>query len=445
MAEVAVARPAASIIPHRKPWYAILYVQVLIAIVIGVLIGHFFPATGTALKPLGDGFIALIKMMIAPVIFCTVVHGIASMRDLKKIGRVGLKTLVYFEVVSSLALLIGLIVGEVLKPGAGFNIDPATLDANAVSTYVRQAKEQGIVQHLLAIIPDTFIGAFARGDLLQVLLVSILTGFAISRLGDLGERIAHVIDNMAKVFFGLIRIIVRAAPIGALGAMAFTVGAFGVGSLWKLIELILTFYLTSALFVLIVLGTIARLAGFSILRFIAFIKDELLIVVGTSSSETVLPQMIEKMQRLGSSKSVVGLVIPTGYSFNLDGTNIYMTLATLFLAQATNTPLTLGQELGILVIAMITSKGASGVTGAGFVTLAATLAIVPDIPIQSLAILLGIDKFMSECRALTNLIGNGVATVVISRWEGELDAAKLHKVLAHPVAAGEEMEAPAAA
>jgi aerobic C4-dicarboxylate transport protein len=445
MAEIAVARLAAPVVPHRKPWYAILYVQVLIAIVIGVLIGHFFPATGTALKPLGDGFIALIKMMIAPVIFCTVVHGIASMRDLKKIGRVGLKTLVYFEVVSSLALLIGLIVGEVLKPGAGFNIDPATLDANAVSTYVRQAKEQGIVQHLLAIIPDTFIGAFARGDLLQVLLVSILTGFAISRLGDLGERIAHVIDNMAKVFFGLIRIIVRAAPIGALGAMAFTVGAFGVGSLWKLIELILTFYLTSALFVLIVLGTIARLAGFSILRFIAFIKDELLIVVGTSSSETVLPQMIEKMQRLGSSKSVVGLVIPTGYSFNLDGTNIYMTLATLFLAQATNTPLTLGQELGILVIAMITSKGASGVTGAGFVTLAATLAIVPDIPIQSLAILLGIDKFMSECRALTNLIGNGVATVVISRWEGELDPAKLHKVLAHPVAAGEEMEAPAAA
>jgi aerobic C4-dicarboxylate transport protein len=310
---------------------------------------------------------------------------------------------------------------------------------------VSRAKEEGIVQHLLAIIPDTFMGAFAKGDLLQVLLVSILTGFAISRLGDLGERIAHVIDTMAKVFFGLIRIIVRAAPIGAFGAMAFTVGAFGVGSLWKLIELILTFYLTSALFVLIVLGTIARIAGFSILRFIAYIKDELLIVVGTSSSETVLPQMIEKMQRLGSSKSVVGLVIPTGYSFNLDGTNIYMTLATLFLAQATNTPLTIGQELGILAIAMITSKGASGVTGAGFVTLAATLAIVPDIPIQSLAILLGIDKFMSECRALTNLIGNGVATVVISRWEGELDAAKLHQVLAHPVAAGEEIEAHAAA
>src|SRR3954449_11221836 len=443
MAEATLAPPAPPVVARRKPWYAILYVQVLIAIVIGVLIGHFFPATGTALKPLGDGFIALIKMMIAPVIFCTVVHGIASMRDLKKIGRVGLKTLVYFEVVSSVALLIGLIVGEVLKPGEGFNIDPATLDANAVSTYVRQAKEQGIVQHLLAIIPDTFIGAFARGDLLQVLLVSILTGFAISRLGDLGERIAHVIDIMAQVFFGLIRIIVRVAPIGAFGAMAFTVGAFGVGSLWKLVELILTFYLTSALFVVVVLGAIAWFSGFSILKFIAYIKDELLIVVGTSSSETVLPQMIQKMQRLGASKSVVGLVIPTGYSLNLDGTNIYMTLATLFLAQATNTPLTFGHLMTILLIAMVTSKGASGVTGAGFVTLAATLAIVPDIPIQSLAILVGIDKFMSECRALTNLIGNGVACVVISRSEGELDPEKLHQVMAHPIDIGEEMEAKA--
>jgi aerobic C4-dicarboxylate transport protein len=293
---------------------------------------------------------------------------------------------------------------------------------------------------VLAIIPETFIGAFAKGDLLQILLVSILTGFAIARLGDLGERINGVIDAMAKIFFGMIGIIVRAAPIGALGAMAFTVGAYGVASLVNLVELIATFYLTSALFVLLVLGTIARLAGFSILRFLAYSKDELLIVFGTSSSETVLPHMIQKMQRLGASKSVVGLVIPTGYSFNLDGTNIYMTLATLFLAQATNTPLTIGQELGILAIAMITSKGASGVTGAGFVTLAATLAIVPDIPIQSLAILLGIDKFMSECRALTNLIGNGVATIVISRWEGELDAAQLKAAMAHPIALGEELE-----
>ena len=423
-----------SVLPHaRRPWYSILYIQVLIAIAIGILVGHFYPATGKALKPLGDGFISLIKMMIAPIIFCTVVHGISSMGDLKKVGRVGVKTLFYFEVISTLALVIGLIVGEVLQPGHGFNIDPATMDPKAVATYVTRAKSEGIVEHLMAIIPDTFIGAIAKGDLLQVLLVSILSGFAIAQLGSLGEKIAHVIDMMARVFFRIIAIIVRVAPIGAFGAMAFTVGAYGVGSLWNLIALIGTFYLTSLIFVLFVLGTIARLAGFSILRFIGYIKDELLIVLGTSSSETVLPQMMQKMERLGASRSVVGLVIPTGYSFNLDGTNIYMTLATLFLAQATNTHLGLSQELGILVIAMITSKGASGVTGAGFVTLAATLAIVPDIPIQSLALLLGIDKFMSECRALTNLVGNGVATVVISRWEGELDKDKLHEIMAHPL------------
>jgi aerobic C4-dicarboxylate transport protein len=383
---------ASTITAPRRPWYTILYVQVLIAIAVGILIGHYFPNTGVALKPLGDGFISLIKMMIGPVIFCTVVHGIGSMRDLKKIGRIGIKTLFYFEAVSTLALGRGLLVGELLQPGRGFNIDPATLDPNAVAGYVHRAQEEGIAAHLLAIIPETFIGAFAKGDLLQVLLVSILTGFAISQLGDLGERINGVIDAMAKIFFEMIRIIVRAAPIGAFGAMAFTVGAYGVASLVNLVELIATFYLTSVLFVLLVLGTIARLAGFSILRFIAYIKDELLIVLGTSSSETVLPHMIQKMQRLGASKPVVGLVIPTGYSFNLDGTNIYMTLATLFLAQATNTPLSIGQELGILAIAMITSKGASGVTGAGFVTLAATLAIVPDIPIQSLA----------SCSASTN-------------------------------------------
>jgi aerobic C4-dicarboxylate transport protein len=424
----------------RRPWYTVLYIQVLIAIALGVLIGYYFPSTGVALKPLGDGFISLIKMMIAPVIFCTVVHGIGSMRDLKKVGRVGVKTLFYFEAVSTIALALGLLVGDVLQPGKGFDIDPSTLDPNAVATYVHRAKEEGFVSHLLSIIPETFISAFTMSDLLQVLLVSILTGFAIAQLGELGERINTVIDAMAKIFFGIIRIIVRAAPIGALGAMAFTVGAYGVGSLVNLIELIATFYLTSILFVLIVLGTIARLAGFSILRFVAYIKDELLIVLGTSSSETVLPHMMQKMERLGASKPVVGLVIPTGYSFNLDGTNIYMTLSTLFLAQATNTPLTLGQELSILAIAMITSKGASGVTGAGFVTLAATLAIVPDIPIQSLAILLGIDKFMSECRALTNLVGNGVATIVISRWEGELDTVKLKVAMMHPVAFGEELE-----
>jgi aerobic C4-dicarboxylate transport protein len=423
-----------------RPWYSILYIQVLIAIALGIVIGHYFPDTGKELKPLGDGFIALIKMMIAPVIFCTVVHGIGSMSDLKKVGRIGVKTLFYFEAVSTLALAIGLIVGEVLQPGKGFNIDPATLDPKLVASYVNRAKEEGMVAHLMAIIPDSFFGALARGDLLQVLLVSILSGFAVTRLGAVGNKINLAIEMAGKMFFRIIAIIVRAAPIGAFGAMAFTIGAYGLGSLINLAALVATFYLTSILFVLIVLGIIAHLAGFSILRFIAYIKDELLIVLGTSSSETVLPHMIQKMQHLGASKSVVGLVIPTGYSFNLDGTNIYMTLATLFLAQATNTPLTISQELGILVIAMITSKGASGVTGAGFVTLAATLAIVPDIPMQSIAIILGIDKFMSECRALTNLIGNGVATIVISRWEGELDVNALHETMAHPITVGEEME-----
>jgi aerobic C4-dicarboxylate transport protein len=426
--------------PARRPWYTILYIQVLIAIALGVAIGYAYPKLGVALKPLGDGFIALIKMMIAPVIFCTIVHGIASMSDLKKVGRVGVKTLFYFEAVSTLALALGLIVGRLVQPGSGFDIDPSTLDPKAVASYVTRAKEESLVAHLLAIIPDSYFGALARGDLLQVLLVSILSGFAISLMGERGQKINQAIDAASRVFFGVIKIVVRAAPVGAFGAMAFTIGAYGIGSLLNLAALIATFYLTSILFVLLVLGTIAHLAGFSILRFIAYIKDELLIVLGTSSSETVLPHMMQKMQHLGASQSVVGLVIPTGYSFNLDGTNIYMTLATLFLAQATNTPLTLGQELGILAIAMITSKGASGVTGAGFVTLAATLAIVPDIPIQSLAILLGIDKFMSECRALTNLVGNGVATVVISRWEGELDKKALHDTMAHPIAVGEELE-----
>lgn len=426
--------------PKHQPWYSILYIQVLIAIALGIAIGHYYPETGKALKPLGDGFIALIKMMIAPVIFCTVVHGISSMGDLKRVGRVGVKTLIYFELVSTLALAIGLLVGRIVQPGSGFNIDPATMDPSAVATYVTKAKEEGIIAHLMAIIPDSYLGALARGDLLQVLLISILSGFAIAHLGKIGEPIAHAIDQAAKVFFGIIRIIVRVAPLGALGAMAFTVGAYGLASLWNLIALIATFYIASILFVLVVLGGIAHLAGFSILRFIAYIKDELLIVLGTSSSETVLPQMIQKMEHLGASRPVVGLVIPTGYSFNLDGTNIYMTLATLFLAQATNTPLTIWQELGILGIAMITSKGASGVTGAGFITLAATLSIVPDIPIQSLAILVGIDKFMSECRALTNLIGNGVACVVISRSEGELDKDKLHETMAHPIELGEALE-----
>jgi len=338
------------------------------------------------------------------------------------------------------ALAVGLLVGKILQPGAGFNIDPATLDPKSVEAYVTGAKAEGIVKHLMAIIPDSYFGALARGDLLQVLLVSILSGFAIAFMGKAGEQISYAVDQAAKMFFGIIRMIVRVAPLGAFGAMAFTVGAYGLSSLWNLVQLIATFYLTSILFVLIVLGSIARLSGFSIIRFIAYIKDELLIVLGTSSSETVLPQMIQKMEHLGASRPVVGLVVPTGYSFNLDGTNIYMTLATLFLAQATNTHLTIWQELGILGVAIITSKGASGVTGAGFITLAATLAIVPDIPIQSIAILVGIDKFMSECRALTNLIGNGVACVVISLSEGELDKAALHETMAHPLQLGEALE-----
>lgn len=439
MSQIAIPAPATAARPHT-PWYRILYIQVLIAIAIGILLGHYWPDFGKAMKPFGDGFIALIKMMIAPVIFCTVVHGISSMGDLRRVGRVGVKTLLYFEVVSTLALAIGLIVGELIQPGVGFHIDPASLDAKSVATYVSRAKEDGIVAHLLAIIPDSYFGALARGDLLQVLLVSILSGFAIAALGERAQPITNAIDQAAKVFFGIIRIVVRVAPIGAFGAMAFTIGAYGIGSLAKLAMLVGTFYLTSLLFVLIVLGAIARASGFSIIRFLGYIKDELLIVLGTSSSETVLPQMIKKMEHLGASRPVVGLVIPTGYSFNLDGTNIYMTLATLFLAQATGTHLTIWQELGILGIAMITSKGASGVTGAGFVTLAATLAIVPDIPIGSLALLLGIDKFMSECRALTNLIGNGVACIVISRSEGELDKEALHHTMAHPLLEGEAQE-----
>ncbi|HKX07654.1 MAG TPA: dicarboxylate/amino acid:cation symporter [Stellaceae bacterium] len=428
----------AAVVAGRKPWYTVLYIQVLIAIAIGVVLGHFWPDFANKMKPLGDGFIALIRMMIAPVIFCTVVHGIASMRDMTKVGRVGLKTLVYFETVSTVALVLGLIIGELVHPGTGFTGSAG--NANAVAGFVGKAKDESVVAHLLAIIPNTFVDAFAKGDLLQVLLIAILSGFALAQMGSAGERIAGGIDLVAKMLFRIIAMIVRVAPIGAFGAMAYTIGSFGIGTLANLIVLILTFYGTSILFVLVVLGAIARGAGFSILRFLAYIKDELLIVLGTSSSETVLPHMIHKMERLGASKSVVGLVIPTGYSFNLDGTNIYMTLATLFLAQATNTPLSLGQELWLVVVAMITSKGAAGVTGSGFIVLAATLQLVGTIPIESLAILFGIDKFMSECRALTNLVGNGVATVVVSRWEGELDRDKLNSALEHPVALGEELE-----
>lgn len=393
----------------------------LLAVGLGILAGRFFPQRAIALKPLGDAFVSLIRMMIAPVVFCTVVQGIGSIGDMRKVGRIGLKALIYFEIVSTFALIVGLVVGNIAQPGKGLNINPATLDPNAVSAYAGRIKDVGLVSRLLNMIPDTFVSAFTQGDVLQVLLIAVLTGLAISRLGELGGKISRVVGAAGKVFFGIIRIIVQAAPIGAFGAIAFTVGRYHLGSLANLAKLIGTFYLTSILFVVLILGIIARLAGFSIFRFIAYIKEELLIILGTSSSETVLPSMMQKLEDLGASQSIVGLVFPTGYSFNTDGTNIYMTLCVVFLAQATNVHIHLSQLLAVLLFAMIASKGASGVTGTGFVTLAATLALVPVIPIQSLALLLGIDKFMSECRALTNVIGNGVATIVVSRWEKDMD------------------------
>ncbi len=418
--------------PFSKPWYRMLYVWVIIGVVLGIVVGYAAPEAGKSLEPLGKGFINLVKMLIAPIIFCTVVHGIASMGDLKKLGRVGGKTLLYFEVVSTLALFLGLIVVNVLQPGAGFE-SALHGDVAKVQTYVDQSHEHSTSKFLLNIIPTTFIGAFTSDNLLQVLLVSLLTGFAISSLGERGRPVLQVIDHGSRVFFAILNIVIKAAPIGAFGAMAYTVGSFGLGSLGSLAKLMAGFYFTAAFFVVVVLGLIARFSGFSIFRFLAYIKDELLLVLGTSSSETALPGMIAKMKRLGCSSSTVGLVIPTGYSFNLDGTNIYMTMAAIFLAQATHTPMTLGAQLSLLVVAMITSKGASGVTGAGFVTLAATLQAVPGIPIESLAILLGIDRFMSECRALTNLIGNGVATVVISRWEKEVSKEQLQANLIEPL------------
>jgi aerobic C4-dicarboxylate transport protein len=419
----------------RKPWYRVLYIQVLIAVFIGIIVGNQYPDLGKSLKPLGDGFVNLVKMIIAPVIFCTVVHGIASMTDLKKLGRVGIKALVYFELVSTLALVIGLIVVNTLHPGAGFNVDPKSLDVANVKqsqSFAQKAHSLNPTEFLLNIIPSSFFNAFASGDILQVLLVAILSAFAISAMGARGAPILSAIDLAANIFFGIMRIVVQCAPIGAFGAMAFTVGSQGLGALKNLGYLMFCFYVTAFLFVIVVLGTIAAINGFSIFRFINYIKEELLLVLGTSSSEAALPGMLEKMQRLGCSSSTVGLVIPTGYSFNLDGTNIYMSMAAVFLAQATNTPLDLGQQILLLAVAMLSSKGATGVTGAGFITLAATLAAVPSVPVESLAILVGIDRFMSECRALTNLVGNGVATVVISRWEKELSKEELNKNLLQP-------------
>jgi aerobic C4-dicarboxylate transport protein len=408
----------------------ILYVQVLVAIALGIAVGVVWPEFGVSLKPLGDGFIKLIKMAVGPVIFCTIAAGIAHMSDMRAFGRLGVKTLVYFEVVSTFALGVGLIVGNLARPGAGFNVDPATLDPSIAAGYAQKAREgEGLAEHLLALIPEAFFGAFAEGNLLQVLVIAVLTGFACARLGEFGDKASQVLEDISKVFFSIIAIIVKLAPIGAFGAMAFTIGRYGIGSLLQLGALVATFYVTSLIFVLAVLGAIAALSGFSILKFIRYIREELLIVLGTSSSESVLPQMMQRMQQLGAGRTTTGLVIPTGYSFNLDGTNIYITLAVLFLAQATNTELPLIQQLTILAVAMLTSKGASGVTGAGFITLAATLSVVPDVPIVALALLVGVDRFMSECRALTNLVGNGVATLVVAGWEDDLDRERMRREL----------------
>ena len=403
--------------------------QVLFAIVAAIALGYLRPATAIAMKPLGDGFIRLITMIITLIIFCTVVTGIAGMEDMKKVGRVGGKALIYFEVVSTIALIIGLIVGNVVKPGEGFNINPATLDAKAVTEYAGQAKAQSVPDFVLHIIPTTVVDAFAKGDILQVLLIALLFGFALSAIGPRCKPLVEIIDAVTQAVFGIVKIVMRLAPLGAFGAMAFTIGKFGPAALGNLVGLIALFYATAGLFVVIVLGLIARVVGFNIFKFIAYIKDELLIVLGTSSSESALPQLMEKLERLGCSKSVVGLVVPTGYSFNLDGTNIYMTLATLFIAQALGVELTFTQQLTILVVAMLTSKGASGVTGAGFITLAATLTVVNPALVPGMAIVFSVDKFMSEVRALTNIIGNGVATVVVAWWEGELDRAALNKNL----------------
>ena len=420
---------AAAAAAHHKPWYRHLYVQVLIAIAIGIVLGVTYPTLAEQMKPLGDTFIKVIKMLIAPIIFCTVVHGIASMSDMRKVGRVGLKALVYFEVMTTVALVIGLIIVNLWQPGAGMNIDPASLDTKAIATYTAKAGEQSTVEFLMHIIPATVVGAFAEGEILQVLLIAILFAFSLHWLGERGKPLLSIIDQAAHVFFGIVGMVMKLAPIGAFGAMAFTIGKYGLGTLVSLGSLMLGFYATCLIFIFVVLGLVARLCGFSILKFIRYIKEELLIVLGTSSSESVLPRMLAKMENLGCEKSVVGLVIPTGYSFNLDGTCIYLTMAAVFLAQATNTDLSLGQELGLIGILLLTSKGAAGVTGSGFIVLAATLASLGTVPVASIALILGVDRFMSEARALTNLIGNGVATVVVSKWENALDEARMHRHL----------------
>ncbi|WP_288017200.1 dicarboxylate/amino acid:cation symporter [Blastomonas sp.] len=431
--------PGALASPPRKRWYAQLYLQVLVAIVAGVTLGHFAPETGAAMKPLGDVFIKLVKMVIAPVIFLTIVTGIVGMRDLASVGRVAGKAFAYFLFFSTLALIVGMIVANLVRPGDGLNIDPATLDTAKVSEFAAKAEDSSITGFLTAIVPDTFLSSLSDGNLLQVLFVSILFGISLAIIGDRGARLLDLLEDASIAFFKLVGIVMKAAPVGAFGAMAFTIGEYGIGTLANLAALVATFYLTSLLFVLVVLGLVARACGFSILKLIAYLKAELLLVLGTSSSESALPSLIEKMERAGCPKTVVGLVVPTGYSFNLDGTNIYMTLAALFIAQACNVDLSIGEQLLLLGVAMISSKGAAGVTGAGFITLAATLSIVPSVPVAGLALILGIDRFMSECRSLTNFIGNAVATVVVSKWEGRLDKAQFDAALAGRLPPVEEL------
>ena len=413
----------------RKPIWKSLYFQVIVAIVLGVLLGHFQPETGAAMKPLGDGFIKLIKMIIAPIIFCTIVVGIAGMEDMKKVGKTGALALLYFEILSTIALVVGLVVVNVVQPGAGMNVDPATLDTKAIAQYAAPGKMQTTTEFLLAIIPNSAVDAFAKGEMLQVLFFSVLFGFALHGFGAKGRPVFDLIERLSHVLFGIVGIVMKVAPIGAFGAMAFTIGKHGLGSLAQLAKLMGSFYLTCFVFVFVVLGIVARLHRFSLWKFVRYIKEELFLVLGTSSSESALPRLMAKMENAGAEKSVVGLVVPTGYSFNLDGTSIYLTMAAVFIAQATNTPLSIGDQLTLLGVLLLTSKGAAGVTGSGFIVLAATLSAVGSVPVAGLALILGIDRFMSEARAITNFIGNGVATIVVAKWCGSLDAERLGKVL----------------
>ena len=415
----------------RKAVFKSLYFQVLVAITIGVLLGHFFPETGAAMKPLGDGFIKLIKMIIAPIIFCTIVVGVAGMEDMKKVGKTGGLAILYFEVVSTIALIIGLIVVNVWQPGAGMNVDPSTLDTKGIAQYAAPGKMQSTTDFLLNIIPTSVVDAFAKGDMLQVLFFSLLFGYALHAFGARGKPVFDFIERLSHILFGIVGVIMKVAPIGAFGAMAFTIGKHGLGSLAQLAQLMGAFYLTCLLFVFVVLGSIAKAHGFNIVKLIKYIKEELFLVLGTSSSESALPRLMAKMENAGAQKSVVGLVVPTGYSFNLDGTSIYLTMAAIFIAQATNTPMDLTQQITLLVVLLLTSKGAAGVTGSGFIVLAATLSAVGNVPVAGLALILGIDRFMSEARALTNFVGNSVATLVVAKWCGALDEKRLDAVLSN--------------